>query len=45
MEAKLRFIGETVVAAEALVEFEEQVKSVAVLQENLDADSLGICEI
>lgn len=45
MEAKLRFIGETVVAAEAVVDFEEQVESVAVLQENLAADSLGIDEI
>lgn len=45
MEAKLRFIGETGVAAEAMVDFEEQVESVAVLQENLVADSLGIDEI
>lgn len=45
MEAKLRFIGETVVAAGALVDFEEQVESVAVLQENLAADSSGIGEI
>lgn len=34
MEAKLRFIGETEVAGEDVVELEEQVPSVVVLQDN-----------